>query len=86
MLNTLGFDKRDPPDYALVQAPIEAHFLKFGVSAGGMIRRAASSKPGTTVHGFDSFDGLPLARGPLCSNKLCHVEGSVHSFGSVFVA
>jgi hypothetical protein len=63
MLNTLGFDKRDPPDYALAQAPIEAHFLKFGVSAGGMIRDVASSKPGNTIHGFDSFDGLPWARG-----------------------
>jgi hypothetical protein len=61
MFNTLGLDKRDPPDYALAQAPIEAHFLKFG--AGGMIRDVASSKPGTAIRGFDSFDSLPLAGG-----------------------
>jgi hypothetical protein len=35
--------------------------LEFGVFKGGSIRFLARQCPGRTVHGFDSFDGLPEA-------------------------
>lgn len=34
-------------------------FLEFGVFKGGTINRVARAMPDTTIHGFDSFRGLP---------------------------
>jgi hypothetical protein len=45
-------------DFALPQAPSEGLFLEFGVNRGASIRRIAGHVNGT-VHGFDSFEGLP---------------------------
>jgi hypothetical protein len=60
MGDALGFDtQKELLDYALQQAPAVGHYLEFGVFTGGTIRHIAKHKPGTTIHGFDSFEGLP---------------------------
>ncbi|WP_316187574.1 MULTISPECIES: TylF/MycF/NovP-related O-methyltransferase [unclassified Bradyrhizobium] len=64
MPDALGFDsQRELIDYALTQAPASGHYLEFGVFSGGTIRYIAKRKPSVTVHGFDSFEGLPSAWG-----------------------
>jgi hypothetical protein len=40
----------------------EGLVLEFGVYYGKSLRHIASSFPGQTVHGFDSFNGLPEVR------------------------
>jgi hypothetical protein len=52
---------RDVLDFALARATTPGHFLEFGVFRGGSIRFIASRKPNQTIHGFDSFEGLPAA-------------------------
>jgi predicted O-methyltransferase YrrM len=44
--------------FALSRAPAEGLILEFGVEKGLSIRHLASLTP-RTVHGFDSFEGLP---------------------------
>jgi hypothetical protein len=62
MQSALGFDtQRDLLDYALSQAVVQGHHLEFGVFSGGTIRYIARRKPNLTIHGFDSFEGLPEA-------------------------
>ena len=41
-------------------------YLEFGVAAGETIRwwSSALKNPGSKLHGFDSFEGLPEASGP----------------------
>jgi hypothetical protein len=64
MPDALGFDnQKELIDYSLTQAPAEGHYLEFGVFAGGTIRYIAKRKPNVTIHGFDSFEGLPSAWG-----------------------
>jgi hypothetical protein len=48
-------------DYALQQAPPHGLFLEFGVRTGSTINFISARKPGETVYGFDSFEGLPEA-------------------------
>lgn len=45
-------------DFALSHATINGLVLEFGVYTGNSLRRIAAQSPGT-VHGFDSFEGLP---------------------------
>ena len=44
--------------YAIDKAPATGLFLEFGVKRGGSIRELAGMT-GNTIHGFDSFAGLP---------------------------
>ena len=43
----------------LVQRAPDGALLEFGVATGGTINQIARAAPGCTVHGFDSFEGLP---------------------------
>lgn len=62
MASALGFDtQRDLLDYSLSQVSVSGHYLEFGVFSGGTIRYVARHKPNLTIHGFDSFEGLPEA-------------------------
>lgn len=65
MADALGFEtQKELLDYALTQAPPTGHYLEFGVFSGGTIRHIAKRlPPGVTIHGFDSFEGLPEAWG-----------------------
>jgi len=64
MPEALGFDTQlELLDYALSQTATEGHYLEFGVFSGGTIRHIARRKPTVTIHGFDSFEGLPEAWG-----------------------
>lgn len=44
---------------ALERAPSNGLILEFGVGGGDSIRHIAALAGGRTVHGFDSFEGLP---------------------------
>ena len=62
MPDALGFDsQRELIDYALNAVRTEGHYLEFGVFTGGTIRFIAGRIGARTVHGFDSFAGLPEA-------------------------
>ena len=64
MPDALGFDsQRELIEFALTETKIEGHYLEFGVYTGGTIRFIASRRPKHTIHGFDSFEGLPEAWG-----------------------
>ena len=45
--------------YASRQVAIEGLILEFGVRTGRTINHIAKSHPNATIHGFDSFEGLP---------------------------
>jgi hypothetical protein len=45
--------------YASKQVRLEGLFLEFGVRSGSTINHIARRHPRATVHGFDSFEGLP---------------------------
>ena len=45
-------------NHSISEAKIEGHFCEFGVASGTTINYIAS-KTDRTVHGFDSFEGLP---------------------------
>jgi hypothetical protein len=56
----LGFDtQKELLDHALREIAVSGHYLEFGVFSGGTIRHIARRKPNLTIHGFDSFEGLP---------------------------
>lgn len=62
MPDALGFEsQRELIEYSLQATKIEGHFLEFGVFTGGTIRFIARRVRGRSVHGFDSFKGLPEA-------------------------
>jgi hypothetical protein len=62
MPSALGFDtQKELLDYSVTQVAVEGHYLEFGVFSGGTIRQIARRKPNVTIHGFDSFEGLPEA-------------------------
>ncbi len=46
-------------DAMVAQAPADGLILEFGVFSGHSISRIANARPGHTIHGFDSFTGLP---------------------------
>jgi predicted O-methyltransferase YrrM len=60
MRDALGLQMRqDILEYALSQLDGEGHYLEFGVFKGDSIRFLAKNCGGKTIHGFDSFEGLP---------------------------
>jgi hypothetical protein len=62
MASALGFDtQKELLEYALSQTDTAGHYLEFGVFSGGTIRHIAKCKRDVTIHGFDSFEGLPDA-------------------------
>jgi len=62
MPDALGFEsQRELTEFALGAIRIEGHYLEFGVFTGGTIRFIAKRIGGRTIHGFDSFEGLPEA-------------------------
>ncbi|MBM3508394.1 MAG: class I SAM-dependent methyltransferase [Alphaproteobacteria bacterium] len=59
MADAIMFEERDDLlTYCLEQAPTDGMLLEFGVEKGGSIRALAAATP-RTIHGFDSFEGLP---------------------------
>ncbi len=59
MPDAMMFEERDELlTFCVASAPAEGLVLEFGVEKGGSIRQLAASTP-RTVHGFDSFEGLP---------------------------
>ena len=46
-------------DFASRYAKVEGLFLEFGVRTGTTINHIARLNPEQTIHGFDSFEGLP---------------------------
>jgi predicted O-methyltransferase YrrM len=62
MPEALGLDsQRDLIEHALAAVTIDGHYLEFGVFTGGTIRFIARHLGSRTIHGFDSFEGLPEA-------------------------
>jgi Methyltransferase domain len=62
MPDALGLDsQRELIDYALQAVAFDGHYVEFGVFTGGTIRYIARRVGERTVHGFDSFEGLPEA-------------------------
>jgi hypothetical protein len=62
MPDALGFDtQRELIEHSLQATQIDGHYLEFGVFTGGTIRFIARQVGSRTVHGFDSFAGLPEA-------------------------
>jgi len=60
--DALGLEsQRELIDYSLRAVGIEGHYLEFGVFTGGTIRYMARRIGRRTIHGFDSFEGLPEA-------------------------
>jgi hypothetical protein len=47
--------------HALKAVAIDGLFMEFGVRSGRTINHIARRRPKATVHGFDSFEGLPEA-------------------------
>jgi Methyltransferase domain len=64
--------------YALSEMKIAGSILEFGVFKGGTIRYIARKFPGRTVHGFDSFEGLPAAW-----EGTGHEQGAFHAGGKL---
>ncbi len=62
MPDALGFDsQRELIEFALASIAVDGHYLEFGVFTGGTIRFIARRIGKRTIHGFDSFEGLPDA-------------------------
>jgi Methyltransferase domain len=60
MPDAISFDTpRELMRHALSQLTIDGIYAEFGVNNGGTIRFIARRVPDRTVHGFDSFEGLP---------------------------
>lgn len=60
MPDALGFEtQRELLAYSLSEASVPGHYLEFGVYTGGTIRYIAARRRDQTIHGFDSFEGLP---------------------------
>src|ERR1700686_3443966 len=62
MPDALGLEnQRELIDYSLHAVGVDGHYLEFGVFTGGTIRYIARRIGARTIHGFDSFEGLPEA-------------------------
>lgn len=60
MPEALAFDTpRELMHHALSRVTIDGLYAEFGVNSGGTISYIARQKPDCTIHGFDSFEGLP---------------------------
>lgn len=87
MPDALGFDsQRELIEYSLAETKVDGHYLEFGVFTGGTIRFIAARVGDHSVHGFDSFEGLPEAWGGFnlggrafdVKGKLPRVPANVH--------
>jgi predicted O-methyltransferase YrrM len=47
--------------YAMSNVELPGSVVEFGVFKGGTIRHIAQTLPDREIHGFDSFEGLPVA-------------------------
>ena len=56
---TMRRDRFDLLRFALARAPADGLILEFGVEKGLSVRTLAAAAGARTVHGFDSFQGLP---------------------------
>src|SRR3954469_25318290 len=64
MPDALGFEnQRELIEHSLRETKVDGHYLEFGVFTGGTIRFMAKRVGSRTLHGFDSFEGLPEAWG-----------------------
>lgn len=55
-----GFNHRDQLlAFALDSVTLDGQWLEFGVADGGSISWTAQRHPNQTIHGFDSFEGIP---------------------------
>lgn len=60
MPGALAFDTpRELMRHALSRVTVDGLYAEFGVNEGGTITYIAKQKPQKTIHGFDSFEGLP---------------------------
>lgn len=60
MPDALGFEnQRELIEHSLRETKVDGHYLEFGVFTGGTISFMARRLPSRTLHGFDSFEGLP---------------------------
>ena len=60
--DAVGFGtQRELLEYILPTISDSGYYLEFGVYIGGSLRHLAKRKPTKTIHGFDSFEGLPDA-------------------------
>ncbi|MFN0219359.1 MAG: TylF/MycF/NovP-related O-methyltransferase [Hyphomicrobium sp.] len=60
MPDALAFDTpRELMRHALSRVSVDGLFAEFGVNEAGTISFIAKQKPECTIHGFDSFEGLP---------------------------
>jgi hypothetical protein len=60
MPDALAFDTpRELMHHALSRVTVDGLYAEFGVNEGGTITYIAKQKPERTIHGFDSFEGLP---------------------------
>lgn len=60
MPEALAFDTpRELMRHALSRVTVDGFYAEFGVNEGGTISYIARRAPHVTVHGFDSFEGLP---------------------------
>lgn len=60
MPDAVGFDTpRELMRFAIETAPKTGFVAEFGVNTGGSINHISGRMPERTVHGFDSFEGLP---------------------------
>ena len=75
-------DKSDTLRAALDHAPADGLFLEFGVASGSTLKTIVEKAPEGTVHGFDSFDGLPedwrpgFAAGAFATDNVPDVPGA----------
>jgi hypothetical protein len=61
MPHVLGFNtQKELLAHSLSEVCIPGQYLEFGVFAGGTIHYIANFKRDQIIHGFDSFEGLPM--------------------------
>ena len=72
------YTSRQVLSHALSQVTLDGALLEFGVFKGGTIRHIAKRCPGRKVHGFDSFEGLPVAW-----EGTGHDRGAFHAGGKL---
>jgi len=86
------YTSRQVLTYALAEMKLAGSILEFGVFKGGTIRFIAGKFPERAVHGFDSFEGLPVPwegtghdRGAFhAGGKLPKVPGNVRLYRGYF--
>ena len=72
------YTSRQVLTYALSEMKLPGSIVEFGVFKGGTIRFIAQKFPGRVVHGFDSFEGLPVAW-----EGTGHEQGAFHAGGKL---